>query len=88
MIAFPALMLPVISVLRKTSLDGRLLDGLLVTSCLPTTVNMCVALTQASDGDVAAALARLQGMQGSSMKPELKQWIVQRMHILKQIQQA
>ena len=56
MIAFPALMLPVISLLRKTSLDGRLLDGLLVTSCLPTTVNMCVALTQASDGDVAAAL--------------------------------
>ena len=56
LLAFPALMLPVISVLRKTSLDGRLLDGLLVTSCLPTTVNMCVALTQASDGDVAAAL--------------------------------
>ena len=56
LIAFPALMLPVISLLRKTSLDGRLLDGLLVTSCLPTTVNMCVALTQASDGDVAAAL--------------------------------
>ena len=56
LLAFPALMLPVISLLRKTSLDGRLLDGLLVTSCLPTTVNMCVALTQASDGDVAAAL--------------------------------
>ena len=45
-------------------------------------------MKSASAGDVAAALARLQGMQGSSMKPELKQWIVQRMHILKQIQQA
>ena len=45
-------------------------------------------MTAASAGDVAAALTRLQGMQGSSMKPELKQWIVRRMHILKQIQQA
>lgn len=45
-------------------------------------------MTAASAGDVAAALTRLQGMQGSSMKPELKQWIVQRMHILKQIQEA
>jgi protein disulfide-isomerase A6 len=41
-----------------------------------------------SKEDVAAALRRLEGMQGASMKPELKQWIVQRKNILKQIQEA
>ena len=38
-------------------LDPRLCDGLLATACLPTTVNMCVALTQSAGGNVAAALA-------------------------------
>jgi len=35
--------------------------------------------------DIAAQLARLQGMTGSSMKPELKKWLGQRLNILKQL---
>lgn len=35
--------------------------------------------------DVPAQLTRLQGMSGSSMKPELKQWLGQRIAILKQL---
>jgi hypothetical protein len=35
--------------------------------------------------EAAAQLARLQGMKGSSMKPELKAWLGQRMAILKQL---
>ena len=58
------------------------------TRCSEKEVAYVEKMKSASAGDVAAALARLQGMQGSSMKPELKQWIVQRMHILKQIQEA
>ncbi|KAG8467794.1 hypothetical protein KFE25_006846 [Diacronema lutheri] len=37
-------------------LSSALLDGLLVTSCLPTTVNMCVIMTQAAGGNVALAI--------------------------------
>jgi len=73
LVAFPALAVPLITLLRKTSLDARLLDGLLVTSCLPTTVNMCVALTQASNGNVAAALtnAVLGNLLGVVVTPAL-----------------
>ena len=38
--------------------------------------------------EVAAALKRLDGMRGGSMKPELKQWVVQRINILAQIETA
>ena len=65
----------------KCALDDR-------ARCSEKEVAYLEKMTAASAGDVAAALTRLQGMQGSSMKPELKQWIVQRMHILKQIQEA
>jgi len=34
--------------------------------------------------DIAKQLARLQGMKGKSMKPELKQWLLKRLAILKQ----
>jgi sodium/bile acid cotransporter 7 len=34
-----------------------LLEGILILTCLPTTVNMCVLLTGAADGNVAASLA-------------------------------
>lgn len=55
----PAVSYPVIELARRTTwipLQARLLDGLLVTACLPTTVNMCVILTQSAGGNVAAAL--------------------------------
>ena len=38
-----------------------------------------------SADEVAAALKRLEGMRDGSMKPELKQWVVQRINILNQI---
>ena len=45
-------------------------------------------MTAATADDVAAQMKRLTGMQSGSMKPELKQWIVQRVNILKKIQEA
>jgi sodium/bile acid cotransporter 7 len=36
-------------------LDATLVDGIVAVSCLPTTVNMCIVLTTAADGNVAAA---------------------------------
>lgn len=38
-----------------------------------------------SADDVKKALTRLEGMKSGSMKPELKQWLVQRINILKQL---
>ena len=38
-------------------INQKILDGLLVTSCLPTTINMCVMLTMNAGGNVASALA-------------------------------
>jgi len=35
--------------------------------------------------EVKAQLTRLEGMMGGAMKPELKQWVVQRVNILKQL---
>mmetsp|Transcript_32221 Transcript_32221/g.102728 ORF Transcript_32221/g.102728 Transcript_32221/m.102728 type:complete len:389 (+) Transcript_32221:66-1232(+) len=43
--------------LRAVGVNAKILDGLLVTSCLPTTINMCVMLTSSANGNVAAALA-------------------------------
>jgi sodium/bile acid cotransporter 7 len=37
-------------------ISPALLDGFVVTACLPTTVNMCVLLTQSAGGNVALAL--------------------------------
>lgn len=41
-----------------------------------------------SAADVSVALERLDKMKGGSMKPELKQWLVQRLNILTQIKEA
>ena len=41
-----------------------------------------------SADEVAAALKRLEGMRDGSMKPELKQWVVQRINILNQLTEA
>jgi len=38
-----------------------------------------------SADDVKKALTRLEGMKSGSMKPELKQWLVQRINVLKQL---
>lgn len=38
-----------------------------------------------SDADVAKQLTRLTGMKAKSMKPALKQWVNQRLNILKQL---
>lgn len=57
--AIPLACYPVIELARRAAwmpLSPHLLDGLLVTACLPTTVNMCVILTQSAGGNVAAAL--------------------------------
>ena len=46
-----------------------------------------IAKWQGVDG-VEGQLARLQGMAASSMKPELKKWLGQRLNILKQLAAA
>lgn len=51
----PAVSYPAIQLFRGVA-HPKLLDGLVVTACLPTTVNMCVILTQSAGGNVAAAL--------------------------------
>lgn len=50
-----------------------LLDGLLILTCLPTTVNMCVFLTTAAGGNVASALcnAVIGNMAGILLTPAL-----------------
>ena len=56
-----------------TLLSKPLLDGLLVLSCLPTTVNMCVILTSTVGGNVATALcnAILSNLLGIVVTPML-----------------
>jgi len=41
-----------------------------------------------TDADVLAQITRLDGMKEKSMKPELKQWLFQRLNILKQISEG
>ena len=50
-----------------------LLEGILILTCLPTTVNMCVLLTNSADGNVAAALANavIGNMMGIFTTPAL-----------------
>lgn len=47
---------PLSRVVLRNVLPRPLLDGILITTCLPTTVNMCVILTAAANGNVAAAV--------------------------------
>jgi sodium/bile acid cotransporter 7 len=73
--AWPFLLgVPVRTVLTRTGwLPTPLLDGLLILSCLPTTVNMCVILTSASSGNVAVALcnAVISNLAGIFVTPAL-----------------
>jgi sodium/bile acid cotransporter 7 len=50
-----------------------LIDGLLIMTCLPTTVNMCIMLTSASGGNVATSIcnAVLSNMGGIFLTPAL-----------------
>ena len=53
----PLAMLPLCNALMAGGLLSRsLCDGMLVMSALPTTVNMCVALSRSSGGDEAVAI--------------------------------
>lgn len=58
--------------------SSALLDGLLVLACLPTTVNMCVVLTQSAGGSVALALtnAVLGNLLGVFVTPLLLVWLL------------
>jgi sodium/bile acid cotransporter 7 len=54
-------------------LPPALIDGLLVLTCLPTTVNMCIFLTSAAGGNVASSLcnAVIGNMAGIFLTPAL-----------------
>jgi len=76
--AWPYLIgLPIKFLFSKVFLTGlfpdALLDGLLILTCLPTTVNMCVILTTASGGNTASALcnAIISNMAGIFLTPAL-----------------
>lgn len=57
-VVWPAAIAAAAAITRALGLpiSPALLDGFVVTACLPTTVNMCVLLTQAAGGNVALAL--------------------------------
>ena len=54
-------------------LPKPLLEGLLILTCLPTTINMCIVLTTASGGNVATALCNtvISNMAGIFITPAL-----------------
>lgn len=76
-LAWPFLIgVPVTSAIKKilpNLLPKALLEGILILTCLPTTVNMCVLLTGAAGGNVAAALANavMGNMMGIFVTPAL-----------------
>ena len=75
--AWPFLVgLPLTKALRTflpNLLPPALLDGLLILTCLPTTVNMCILLTSASGGNVASSLcnAVISNLAGIFLTPAL-----------------
>eukprot|EP00980_Cylindrotheca_fusiformis_P007181 scaffold1514_cov118-Cylindrotheca_fusiformis.AAC.1 len=73
--AWPFLIgIPLKAVLSQVNLvPSALIDGLLILTCLPTTVNMCIMLTSSSGGDVAAAIcnAVISNMAGIFVTPAL-----------------
>lgn len=54
-------------------LPKPLLEGILILTCLPTTINMCILLTSASGGNVATALCNtvISNMAGIFITPAL-----------------
>lgn len=53
------------------------------TDCSEKEIKYMEKMKGKSSDEIKAQLTRLDGMKGSSMKPELKQWLVQRLRILK-----
>jgi len=52
----PLVFYAVTSALKETSMNSLLVEGMLIFSCLPTTVSMCVVLTGSANGNNAAAV--------------------------------
>lgn len=59
--------------LAPSLLSKPLLEGLLILTCLPTTINMCIILTSASGGNVATSLCNtvISNMAGIFLTPAL-----------------
>jgi len=76
-LAWPFLIgVPVVSAIKRfipNILTPALLDGVLILTCLPTTVNMCVILTRSAGGNVSSALcnAVIGNMMGIFATPAL-----------------
>jgi len=76
-LAWPFLVgVPLTTAIKKflpNFLPKALLEGILILTCLPTTVNMCVLLTGAANGNVAASLANavMGNMMGIFATPAL-----------------
>ncbi len=76
-LAWPFLVgVPLTKIIKKllpNFLPPALLEGILILTCLPTTVNMCVLLTGAANGNVAASLANavMGNMMGIFTTPAL-----------------
>jgi len=76
-LAWPFLVgVPLTTALKKllpNFLPKALMEGILILTCLPTTVNMCVLLTGAAGGNVAASLANavMGNMMGIFVTPAL-----------------
>jgi sodium/bile acid cotransporter 7 len=76
-LAWPFLVgVPLIGIIKRVIpnfLPNALLEGLLILTCLPTTVNMCVLLTASAGGNVAASLANavMGNMLGIFVTPAL-----------------
>ena len=62
-----------LAMFAPTLLSKPLLEGLLILTCLPTTINMCIILTSASGGNVATSLCNtvISNMAGIFLTPAL-----------------
>lgn len=73
--AWPFLVgVPLRNILSRVNLvPPALVDGLLIMTCLPTTVNMCIMLTSSSGGNVASSIcnAVISNMAGIFVTPAL-----------------
>uniref|UniRef100_A0A7S0D1Q8 Sodium/bile acid cotransporter n=1 Tax=Amorphochlora amoebiformis TaxID=1561963 RepID=A0A7S0D1Q8_9EUKA len=60
-------------ILRETSFNSSIIDGMIVMSCLPTTISMCVILTKTGGGNEAAAVfnATVSNFLGIFLTPAL-----------------
>jgi len=66
--------------LRQTAFNSQLIDGLIVLSCLPTTISMCVILTKTGGGNEAAAVfnATVSNFLGIFITPSLVVLLLER----------